>query len=404
MKREYRAIRGGLNPKRPAGGRPQAESLPHQIIGAILCVALSVALSGCGGDGKADTTAEAPPPAIVEHESDAGLVKVDHPEQFPLAAAGAYDAAPQLNVTGAVSPDVSRQIPVISLASGRVVEIHARIGDTVRKGQLLMRVQSADISQAFSDYRQAIADETLAKAQLDRSNILYGKGAIAQKDLEVAQDTADKATVTVETAREHLRVLGADINHPSALVDIFAPASGVITEQNVTAAAGVKTLDNSPNLFTITDLSSVWIMCDVYENDLPYVRLGEFADIRLNAYPDLNLKGRIANIGPILDPSIRTAKVRLEVSNPGVLRLGMFATATFHGLQKETHATVPASAVLHLHDRDWVYVPAGNARYQRVEVAGGAMLAGDLQEIRWGLRPGQQVVSNALVLQNTVEQ
>jgi cobalt-zinc-cadmium efflux system membrane fusion protein len=367
-------------------------------------VALSVALSGCGGDGKADTTAEAPPPAIVEHESDAGLVKVDHPEQFPLAAAGAYDAAPQLNVTGAVSPDVSRQIPVISLASGRVVEIHARIGDTVRKGQLLMRVQSADISQAFSDYRQAIADETLAKAQLDRSNILYGKGAIAQKDLEVAQDTADKATVTVETAREHLRVLGADINHPSALVDIFAPASGVITEQNVTAAAGVKTLDNSPNLFTITDLSSVWIMCDVYENDLPYVRLGEFADIRLNAYPDLNLKGRIANIGPILDPSIRTAKVRLEVSNPGVLRLGMFATATFHGLQKETHATVPASAVLHLHDRDWVYVPAGNARYQRVEVAGGAMLAGDLQEIRWGLRPGQQVVSNALVLQNTVEQ
>ncbi|MGA3027712.1 MAG: efflux RND transporter periplasmic adaptor subunit [Bryobacteraceae bacterium] len=374
------------------------------IIGVILCVALSVVLSGCGGDGKADTTAEAPPPAKVEHESDAGLVKVDHPEQFPLTTAGQYDAAPQLNVTGAVSPDVSRQIPVISLASGRVVEIHARIGDTVRKGQLLMRVQSNDISQAFSDYHQAVADETLAKAQLDRSSILYGKGAIAQKDLEVAQDTDIKAKVAVETAVEHLRVLGADINHPSALVDIFAPASGVITEQNVTAAAGVKTLDNSPNLFTITDLSSVWIMCDVYENDLPYVRLGEFADIHLNAYPALTLKGRIANIGPILDPSIRTAKVRLEVSNPGMLRLGMFATATFHGLQKETHATVPASAVLHLHDRDWVYTPAGNARYQRVEVAGGAMLAGDLQEIRSGLRPGQQVVSNALVLQNTVEQ
>jgi cobalt-zinc-cadmium efflux system membrane fusion protein len=374
------------------------------LIEAILCGALSLTLAGCGGEGKADVAAEAPPPTKVEHESDAGLVKVDHPDQFPVATAGVYDAAPQLNVTGTVSPDVSRQIPVISLASGRVVEIDARLGDTVRKGQRLMRVQSNDIAQAFSDYRQAGADETLAKAQLDRSKLLYDKGAIAQKDLEVAQDADIKAKVTTQTAVEHLRVLGADINHPSALVDIFAPASGVITEQNVTTAAGVKTLDNSPNLFTITDLSDVWILCDVYENDLPYVRLGELADIHLNAYPDLKLKGRIANIGPILDPNIRTAKVRLQVENPGMLRLGMFTTATFYGLRKEIHATVPAAAVLHLHDRDWVYMPAGNARYQRVEVAGGAMLAGNLQEIRSGVQPGQQVVSNALMLQNTVEQ
>jgi cobalt-zinc-cadmium efflux system membrane fusion protein len=378
---------------------------PRVPILAVLCMAtLSLMLTGCGGDGKADTTAEAPPPAKVEHESDAGLVKVDHPDQFPLTTAGTYSAAPTLNVTGAVNPDVSRQIPVISLASGRVVEIDARLGDTVRKGQRLMRVQSNDIAQAFSDYRQAVADETLAKAQLDRSTILYGKGAIAQKDLEVAQDTEDKARITTQTAVEHLRVLGADIDHPSALVDIFAPASGVITEQNVTASAGVKTLDNSPNLFTITDLSDVWILCDVYENDLPYVRMGEFADIHLAAYPGLTLKGRIANIGPILDPNIRTAKVRLEVNNPGMLRMGMFTTATFYGLRKETHATVPAAAVLHLHDRDWVYVPAGNDRYRRVEVAGGAMLAGNLQEISSGIRPGQQVVSNALILQNTVEQ
>jgi cobalt-zinc-cadmium efflux system membrane fusion protein len=378
---------------------------PRVPIAAVLGMAtLSLMLTGCGGDGRADTTAEAPPPAKVEHESDAGLVRVDHPEQFPLTAAGAYSAAPTLNVTGSVNPDVSRQIPVISLASGRVVEIDARLGDTVRKGQRLMRVQSNDIAQAFSDYRQAVADETLAKAQLDRSELLYQKGAIAQKDLEVAQDTEDKAKVTTQTAVEHLRVLGADIDHPSALVEIFAPASGVITEQNVTASAGVKTLDNSPNLFTITDLSSVWIICDVYENDLPYVRMGEFADIHLAAYPGLMLKGRIANIGPILDPNIRTAKVRLEVSNPGMLRLGMFATATFYGLRKETHATVPAAAVLHLHDRDWVYVPAGNDRYRRVEVAGGAMLAGNLQEISSGIQPGQQVVSNALILQNTVEQ
>jgi cobalt-zinc-cadmium efflux system membrane fusion protein len=330
---------------------------------------------------------------------------VSRPDQFPLATAGQHDAAPELKVTGVVSPDVSRNIPVISLTSGRVVDIRARIGDTVAKGQLLMRVQSSDISQAFSDYRQALADDTLARAQWERTKLLYDKGAVAQKDLEVAQDVEAKAAVAVETTLTRLRVLGADANHPSPLVDIYAPVSGVITEQNVTAAAGVKTLDNSPNLFTISDLSQVWIMCDVYENDLPYARLGDYAEIYLNAYPDQVLKARIGNISPILDPSIRTAKVRLEVRNPGMLRMGMFVTATFHGLTKEARATVPASAVLHLHDREWVYVPEGDAgQFRRVEVAGGSMLPGNLQEIISGISPGQQVVANALVLQNTVEQ
>jgi len=302
-----------------------------------------------------------------------------------------------------VSADVSRQIPAISLASGRVLEIHARLGDTVTKGQLLLKVQSEDIAQAFSDYRQAVADEVLAKAQLDRSDTLFDKGAIAKKDLEVAVDAEDKAKVTVETTLDHLKVLGADPKHPTAIVEIYAPISGVITDQQVTDAAGTQGL-SSPNPFTISDLSHVWIMCDVYENDLANVRLGEYADIRLNAYPKMLLKGRIGNINPILDSNLRTAKVRLEVSNPGMLRLGMFVTATFHGLTKEMHAAVPASAVLHLHDRDWVYAPDGAGLFRRIEVAGGKMLPGNMQEILSGIEPGQQVVANALVLQSTVEQ
>jgi cobalt-zinc-cadmium efflux system membrane fusion protein len=361
-------------------------------IGASVCVMAGLMLTGCGSKVQADAKSEAPPAAVVERESDANLVKVDHPEQFPLATAEQRESTPELNVTGSVTPDVSRNIPVISLASGRVVDIRARIGDAVTKDQLLMRVQSADISQAFSDYRSAVADEVLARAQYDRAKLLYEKGAVAQKDLEVAEDSDAKAKITVENATERIRVLGADLNHPSSIIDIRAPVSGV------------KTLDNSPNLFTIADLSKVWVVCDVYENDLPFVHINEFADIRLNAYPNMNLKGRVDNIGPSLDPNIRTAKVRLEVSNPGVLRLGMFVTATFHGLNKEVRTTVPANAVLHLHDRDWVYVPAEGGGFRRVEVVGGKMLPGNLQEIISGLRAGQQVVANALVLENTVEQ
>lgn len=372
------------------------------IFEAVVIVSSTILLAGCTAKAT-DKSAEAPPPAEVEHASDAGAIKVDHPEQFPLATAGERNVAPELNVTGVVSPDVSRNVSVISLASGRVVEIHARLGDQVRKGQLLMRVQSADVAVAFADYRKAVASETLARTQLDRAKILFDRGAIAQKDLDVASDTEEKAKVDVETAREHLRVLGLEADQPSALVDIRAPVSGVITEQNVTAASGVKTLDNSPNLFTISDLSEVWVMCDVYENDLPKVHTGEYAEVRLNSYPGRVFRARVNNIGPILDPNARTAKVRLQMPNPGLMRIGMFVTATFHGQSAERRAVVPASAVLHLHDRDWVYVPDGGG-FRRVEVAGGAMLADNQQEIASGIAPGQRVVSNALILQNAVEQ
>jgi len=306
-------------------------------------------------------------------------------------------------VTGTVAPDITRSVPVISIATGRVVELHARLGDTIKKGQLLMRVQSADMSAALSDYRKAVADEQLARTQLERSKLLYDKGAISLNELQVAQDTADKAKVDVENTIERLRVLGGNIDHPAAIVDVRAPVSGVITDQQVTTAAGVAGL-GSPNPFTISDLSYIWILCDVHENDLPNVHVGETAEIRLNAYPSQLFTGRISNVLPILDPTIRTAKVRIEVRNPGLMRVGMFVTATFHGLKKETHTVVPASAILHLHDRDWVYIPDGEKKFRRLNVVAGASLPDNSQEIVSGVQPGQRVVSNALVLQSTVEQ
>jgi membrane fusion protein, heavy metal efflux system len=372
-------------------------------LGVPAVILLSFLLAGCGAKGAPDPGAGAPPPAKVEKENDASLVKVDHPEQFPLATADRHDAAPELNVTGVVAADVSRNAPVISVASGRILEIHARLGDTVAKGQLLMKVLSNDLAQAFSDYRQAIADERLAHSQLDRAQILFDKGAIAQKELEVAHDAEEKAKVSVETAAEHIRVLGADRDHPTSVVEVLAPASGVITDQQVTAASGTQGLA-SPNAFTISDLSHVWILCDVYENDLAFIHLNEYAEIHVNAYPNAVLKGRVSNIGSIMDPNIRSAKVRLEIENPGMLRLGLFVTAAFHSPRVESHASVPASAVLHLHDRDWVYVPAGNDTFRRVEVTAGRMLPPGSQEIVTGLKPGDRLVSNALVLQNTVEQ
>jgi cobalt-zinc-cadmium efflux system membrane fusion protein len=150
----------------------------------------------------------------------------------------------------------------------------------------------------------------------------------------------------------------------------------------------------------------VWVICDVYENDLSQVHLGEEADIRLNAYPDVVRKGKISDIGAILDPSIRTAKVRIQVPNPdNLMRIGMFATATFHSPKPISAVVVPATAVLHLHDRDWVFVPAGTkGDFQQVPVVSGETLPDRTVTITSGLREGERVVANALQLQETTEQ
>ena len=366
-------------------------------------IALCIASNGCSR-GKSNPEAEAPPPVKIEKVEDRNVFQVERPERFQLVAAAENLAAPELKVTGTVMPDISRAVPVISIATGRVVEIHARLGDMVKQGQLLLKVQSADIAGAYSDYQKALADEKLANTQLERAKILFDRGAISQNDLQIAEDTAAKAKVDVTTTAEKLRVLGsASLDKPSGIVEIRAPISGYITDQQVTNAAGVPGL-GSPNPFTISDLSTVWIVCDVYENDLDKVRLGDKADIRLSAYPNQVFTGTISNIGPVLDPNIRTVKVRIEVANPGMMRPGMFVTATFRGREKHKLAAVPATSILHLHDRDWVYVPVGDNKFRRTEVVGGDMLPDGMQEILSGIAPGQQVLKNALEFQNTAEQ
>ncbi len=367
----------------------------------LLMLTGSLALTGCKGKDEGDG---APPPAQVIKTGDASLVTIDHPEQFSLVTAERMEAAAQLKVTGSVFPDIAREVPVISLANGRVVDIKARLDDNVKKGQLLLKVQSPDITNAFDAYLKAANDEQLARKAYNRADDLFKHGAIAQSLLEQAEDTEKDAQADLTAAEEQLKTLGVDKKHPSSVMNVYAPISGVIVAQNVTqaAAAGVS-LSGSATAFTIADLSTVWIVCDVYENDIPRIQLGQTAQIHINAYPDKLLTGRVSDIGPVLDPSIRTAKVRIEIANPGILRLGMFATATFESRKKSAFAVVPATAILHLHDRDWVFVPAGGNQFKRVEVSAGATLQGNKQQILSGIAPGQQVVSRVLQLEAALE-
>jgi membrane fusion protein, heavy metal efflux system len=376
----------------------------QSLIALALGISVVPALCGCKGKEQGET---APPPAKVVEVADMNLITIDQKDapKFPLAQAGQIEAPAELNVTGSVAPDISREVPVISLANGRVVDLKARLNDNVKKGQLLFSVQSPDIATAFDAYLKAVNDEHLASTAYTRAEDLFKHGAISQAMVEQAEDTQRDAKADLDAANEQLKILGVDKDHPSSVVNVYAPVSGVIISQNITnaAAAGV-TLSGSATAFTIADLSNVWILCDVYENDIPKLALGQEAKIKLDAYPERTLTGRVSDIGPVLDPSLRTAKVRIQVANPGILRLGMFVTATFSSLKKTTYTVVPADAVLHLHDRDWVYIPAGGNQFRRTEVRAGPMLPGNRQEIRSGLQPGQQVVTNALLLETAGNQ
>ena len=369
--------------------------------------AVCLTLVACKGKKEFNPADGAPPAAQTAEPGDTSVIKIDKSERFPLIRTSSQQVVRGINVTGSVNPDVSREIPVLSLANGRVVALHVGLGDMVHKGELVMDVQSPDASTAFDTYIKTVHAEHLTTVTLDRDKLLYDKGAIPQSQLQVAQTAEDDAKSDLTAAEQQLRILGVDKDHPSETVKIYAPATGTIISQNVTAsgAAGI-TYAGAAGTLLIADLSHVWFICDVYENDLAQIRMGQHADIRLNAFPGKVFSGAVSDIGAALDPSIRTAKVRIQVPNPGnQLRIGLFGTATLSGGHADTVVVIPANAALQLHDKAFVFVPANAAgTFRRLEIKTGRTLEGNMLEVLSGLSEGQQVVSNALDLQNTADQ
>ena len=358
--------------------------------GLALCLLFALMAAACSRETPA--VASKTPVTL-----DPDIFEADHPELFKTAKAETRPLPTIVHANGVITPDVSRTIHVTSLGAGRVVDLKTKLGDNVKKGQTLLVISSPDLAGAFSAYEKAKADEVLSHKALERSQMLYERGAIAAKDLEGAQDMEDKAKVDVETAQHQVRLLGADPDHPSPLIELKAPVSGTIVEQNVAGWEGIKSLDNTPNLFTIANLAEVWVLCDVFENDLGEVHLGDSAEIRLNAFPDRVFKGRVADISRVLDPNTRSAKVRIVLGNSdGSLRSGMFAVATFRSRKLTDRVVVPATAIMRLHDKDWVFRKEGAKQYRKIAVQADGLAPDGMQEIRQGVKSGDELVSNAL--------
>src|ERR1700683_3481163 len=358
----------------------------------LLVVLMAAVMAGLGCSKETPAAASKAPLT-----DDPDVFSMEHPEMFKTVKAETRALSTELTANGTVTPDLTRTIHVTSLGGGRVVDLKVKLGDSVKKGQTLLMISSPDLSLATSEYQKAVADEVLSRKALERSQMLYDRGAIAAKDLEKDQDLENKAKVDVGTTEQHVRVLGADPAHPSPLIDVRAPVAGTIVEQNVAGSEGVKSLDNTPNLFTIADLSQVWVVSDVFENDLVDVHLGDSATIHLNAFGDAVFHGPVADISRVLDPATRSAKVRIVLPNQdGALRPGMFAVAQFRSRGATNRVVVPATAIMRLHDKDWVFRKEGDKNFRRVVVQADGLTPDGMQEIREGVKPGDDLVMNAL--------
>lgn len=339
-----------------------------------------------------------PEPTRTEITLEPGVFRVDHPEIFKLVKIETRDLPSVVKANCSLTPDVNRTIHVTSQASGRVVDLRVRLGDYVNKGQPMLSIHSADLAGAFSDYQKAVVDEQLSRKALERTDLLYSHGAAAQKDLEQAQDAEQKAKVDVQNGEQHIRILGGDPSHPSSVIELRAPVAGTIVEQNISGFEGVKSLDNSPNLFTIADLSQIWVLCDVYENDLGEVHLGDQAQVVFNAFPDRVFHGAVSDISRILDPNLRSAKVRVVLSNPkGEMRPGMYAGASFRSQKLHSSLVVDSTAIMRLQDRDWIFRREDKQQFRQVEVHTLGETPDGIHEIKSeAVHPGDDVVMNAL--------
>jgi cobalt-zinc-cadmium efflux system membrane fusion protein len=370
------------------------------------CCALAVLCLACAlPPACSRSKAEPDSGKVIETNTDPNVFTVKDAAQFPVVQAQVRKVQDETRANCQVAPDVNRSVPVVSLGGGRVVEIKAKLGDFVTKGDTLLLINSPDLTSALSDYQKFKADEELARKQVARAQLLYDKGAIALADLEAAQDNDAKAKVDLQAAADRVRVLGGDVNHPGGILPLRAPISGTIVDQQITNGTGVKSLDNQSALFTIADLSQVWVLCDVYQDMLPRIHVGDVAQININNSPDQTRPGTVINISEVLDPGTRTAKVRIQLPNPDrVMRAGMFVTSSFRSRQPVERVVVPASAVVHLHDQDWVFVPEGNGKFRRVALQLGPAAGDGMQQVVSGLQPNAQIVINALQFSSAVEE
>jgi membrane fusion protein, heavy metal efflux system len=376
--------------------RPASITVAVAIVAALLWTMFGGSTHAEGTDTSSVSSGKSDPP-----KGGAQLFSVPQQQMshLQLVTVAPTTMTRSLRLTGNVAFNGYNTTPVITQISGPVTRIVVTPGQQVRRGQPLLYVASPDYSQTLATYLKARDASQLAQKNYLRAKDLYEHHAIAESDLETAESAQTQASADLGAAEQSLRVLG--ISNPETYVGkpagadipVRAPISGEVVERLV--APGQVIQAGSTQAFTISNMSSVWVLANVYQNQLPNVRLGDPVTITTDAYPNTEFRGKISYIAAAVDPNTRTLQARIDVRNPEEkLKKDMYVTATVRAGAINGALTVPNSAVLRDGDNQpFVYVADANDNFARRSVTVGEGGDGNIQ-LTSGVTPGERVVGD----------
>jgi cobalt-zinc-cadmium efflux system membrane fusion protein len=363
-------------------------------LAAILTIALMLAsCSGSGTNAAANSSG-----ATNSNSAELFTIPPDQMAHVQVLTVQPTTLTRSLRLTGAVAYNSFRTTPVITQVSGPVSRVVVVPGQKVRQAEPMLYVASPDYSQLRTNYLKAKDAYALAQKAYARAEDLYQHHAIAEQNVEQAQSIEVQAGGDLASAQAALKVMG--ITDPDALVKappsfevpVKAPISGLVVEQDVSAGQVIQ--PGTTQCFMISDISTVWVLVNVYQKDLPYVRVGDSVDIQTDTYPEV-FHGRIAYVAASLDPSTRTLQARIETPNPGdKLNKDMYVVATVHAGTIRNAIAIPDAAVLRdAENQPFVYAAASSNQFGRRSITLGESLSGQTQVLS-GLAAGDRVIGN----------
>jgi cobalt-zinc-cadmium efflux system membrane fusion protein len=357
--------------------------------------AIMVVLAGCQGSGSNAANSSG---ASNSSSPELFTIPQDQMSHVQVLKVQPTTLTRSLRLTGAVAYNSFRTTPVITQVSGPVSKVVVVPGQRVTQGEPMLYVSSPDYSQLRTNYLKARDAYALAQKANARAQDLYQHHAIAEQNVEQAQSAEIQASGDLIAAEAALKVMGvADPDAlvkapPSFEVPVKAPIGGLVVEQDVSAGQFIQ--PGTTQCFMISDVSTVWVLVNIYQKDLPYVRVGDQVTIQTDAYSEV-FHGRIAYVAASLDPSTRTLQARIETNNPGEkLKKDMYVVATVNAGTIRDALALPDAAVLRdTENQPFVYAMSSANQFGRRSVTLGESLDGKT-EIMSGLKPGDQVVGN----------
>ncbi|MDB5147426.1 MAG: efflux transporter periplasmic adaptor subunit [Mucilaginibacter sp.] len=301
-------------------------------------------------------------------------------------------ALSQFTLTGSIAPDENKMVKVFPMVSGVAQNVHVQLGDVVTKGQTLAIMKSAEMAGFTKDYISSAADVRNTRRIMESTQDMYKGGLASQKDLEQAKSDYQKALAESKRAGAVISINKSNSNG----YELKAPISGFVVEKNLTSNTQVRA-DNSQNLFTIADLSTVYVLVNVYESDISKIQTGDPVKVTTLSYPDKVFDGKIDRIDNMLDPDNKVMHARIKINNPGnLLKPGMFANIRIRAKSGEDLPEINTRALVFDNDKNYVIVVDGKAKVH-IQPVTIAKTVEDRAYIGKGLKPGDRVVASRQV-------